>query len=298
MARLATSLPLDDYLQLMKLRIDALLLLVAAAGYVATSGAQIDPASFGLLMVTGLLAASGASATNHYLDRDLDAMMRRTSARPLPARRIVPAGRALAFGLGLTSVSLGVAYLWINPLTAAMIGLGYAIYVGVYTLGLKRNHVSNIVIGGLAGSCPALAGSAAATNAISLPAALIALLVFLWTPGHFWALAYRNREDYRRAGLPMLPAVRDERTSAWAIGISTATVALASIAFAFTNAFHDGYLVVAVVAGGVLLYLAASFVRQPTVERAWAGYKFSGVYLTIVLIAIMADALVPLSLTV
>ncbi len=178
----------------MKLRIDALLLLVAAAGYVATSGTRVDPVAFGLLMVTGLLASAGASATNHYLDRDVDAKMRRTSARPLPARRILPPARALAFGLGLTSIGLGVAYLWINPLTAAMIGLGYVIYVGVYTMGLKRTHVSNIVIGGLAGSCPALAGSAAAANAISLPAALIALLVFLWTPGHFWALAYRNRE--------------------------------------------------------------------------------------------------------
>jgi len=281
----------------MKLRIDALLLLVAAAGYVATSGVRIDPVSFGLLMVTGLLAASGASATNHYLDRDIDALMRRTSSRPLPARRIEPAGRALAFGLGLTSISLGVAALWINPLTAAMIGLGYAVYVGVYTMGLKRTHVSNIVIGGFAGSCPALAGSAAAANAISLPAALIALLVFLWTPGHFWALAYRNREDYRRARLPMLPAVRDERTSAWAIGISTAIVALSSIAFAFTNAFHDGYLVVAVVAGAILLYLAATFVRDPTTERAWTGYKFSGMYLAILLVAMMADALLPLTLS-
>ncbi|HLE54181.1 MAG TPA: heme o synthase [Thermoplasmata archaeon] len=297
MARLASALSLSDYLQLMKLRIDALLLLVAAAGYVATSGTRIDPVSFGLLMVTGLLAASGASATNHYLDRDLDAVMRRTSARPLPSRRIEPAGRALAFGLGLTSISLGIAALWINPLTAAMIGLGYAVYVGVYTMGLKRTHVSNIVIGGFAGSCPALAGSAAAANAISLPAALIALLVFLWTPGHFWALAYRNREDYRRARLPMLPAVRDEQTSAWAIGISTAIVALSSIAFAFTNAFHDGYLVVAVVAGAILLYLAASFVRHPTTERAWAGYRFSGIYLAILLVAMMADALLPLTLS-
>ncbi len=286
---------LDDYVQLMKLRIDALLLLVAAAGYVATSGPRIDPVSFGLLMVTGLLAASGASATNHYLDRDVDAIMRRTSGRPLPMHRIEPATRALGFGIGLTAISLGVAYLWINPLTAAMIGLGYAVYVGVYTLGLKRNHVSNIVIGGFAGSCPALAGSAAAANAISLPAALIALLVFLWTPGHFWALAYRNREDYRRAGLPMLPAVQDERTSAWAIGISTAIVALSSIAFAFTDAFHDGYLVVSLIAGAILLYLAAGFVRSPTPERAWTGYKFSGIYLAILLVAMMADALLPLT---
>src|SRR6266545_3133333 len=229
----------------MKLRIDALLLLVAAAGYVATSGPHVDPTRFGLLMVSGLLAAAGASATNHYLDRDLDSLMRRTRARPLPQHRIDPPAHALEFGVAFLALGLGVAGFGINLLTAAMIGLGYAVYIGVYTLGLKRSHMSNIVIGGFAGSFPALAGSAAAANAISLPAALIAILVFLWTPGHFWALAYRSRDDYRRAGLPMLPAVRDERTSVWA------------------NA-----------------------------ETAWAGYKFSGVYLALVLVGIMVDAVV------
>lgn len=286
---------LSDYVELMKVRIDALLLLVAAAGYVATSGARIEPLSFGVLMLSGFMASAGASAVNHYIDRDLDAVMHRTRARPLPAHRIDPPGRALAFGLTLTGLSLGIAAIWINPLTSAMIGLGFAIYVGVYTLGLKRTHVSNIVIGGLAGSCPALAGSAAAANVISLPAILIALLVFLWTPGHFWALAFRAREDYQRAGLPMLPAVRDARTSAWAIGLSTTSVAVASVAFALTPAFHDAYLVVALVTAAVLVYLMARLIAEPTAERAWAGYKFSGVYLAILLVAIMADALVPLA---
>jgi len=281
----------------MKLRIDALLLLVAAAGYIATSGPHIDPVALGLLMVAGLLASSGASAVNHYIDRDIDAVMRRTSSRPLPAHRIDPATHALTFGVALTALSLGLSYFAINPLTAAMIGLGFAIYVGVYTLGLKRTHISNIVIGGFAGSCPALAGSAAAVNAISLPAALIALLVFLWTPGHFWALAFRNREDYRRAGLPMLPAVKGPVASARAIGVSSAIVAIASIAFVFTDAFHDAYFVVAVALGAVLLYLTIRFLRDPTLERAWAGYKFSGVYLALILVAMMADALVPLALS-
>ncbi len=281
-----------DYIQLMKLRIDALLLLVAAAGYVATSGPRVDPTRFGLLMASGLLAAAGASATNHYLDRDLDSLMRRTRARPLPQHRIDPPAHALEFGVAFLALGLGVAGFGINLLTAAMIGLGYAVYIGVYTLGLKRSHVSNIVIGGLAGSCPALAGSAAAANAISLPAALIAILVFLWTPGHFWALAYRSRDDYRRAGLPMLPAVRDERTSVWAIAGSTAILAAASIAFVFTSAFDIVYMVVAGVAGAILLGLTAKFLWTPNAETAWAGYKFSGVYLALVLVGIMVDAVV------
>ncbi len=280
-----------DYVQLLKLRIDALLLLVAAAGYVATTGPAMDGWRFGLLMVSGFLGAGGASATNHYLDRDLDSVMRRTRARPLPQHRINPPAHALEFGLVLLALGLGVAWIGLNPLTATMIGLGYVVYIGVYTLGLKRSHMSNIVIGGFAGSCPALAGSAAAVNAITLPAALIALLVFLWTPGHFWALAYRSREDYRRAGLPMLPAVRDERTSVWAIGVSTAILAIASIAFFFTSAFEVVYLLVAIAAGVVLLVLTAKFLANPNAETAWAGYKFSGLYLALLLLGIMADAI-------
>src|SRR3989442_300385 len=186
----------------MKLRIDALLLLVAAAGYVATSGIAVDLWRFSLLMIAGLLGAGGASATNHYLDRDLDSVMHRTRTRPLPQHRIEPPAHALAFGVGLLALSLAIAGLGINPLTAVMIGLGYAVYIGVYTVGLKRIHMSNIVIGGFAGSCPALAGSAAAANSISLQAVLIAILVFLWTPGHFWALADPSPEDYRRRSVP------------------------------------------------------------------------------------------------
>jgi len=282
---------LSDYVELMKLRIDALLLLVAAAGYVATTGIAIDPPRLTLLLLAGFLAAAGASATNHYLDRDIDSLMRRTQARPLPQRRIEPPAHALEFGIGLTALGLAIAGFGINLLTAAMIGLGFAVYIGVYTLGLKRTHVSNIVIGGFAGSCPALAGSAAAVNAISLPAVLIALLVFLWTPGHFWALAYRNREDYRRARLPMLPAVSDERTSAWAIGLSSAIVAVTGIAVAFTSAFDALYLVVAVGLGAILLALTAKFLAHPGPETAWAGYKFSGIYLALLLIGMMADAI-------
>src|SRR2546428_6730502 len=162
----------------MKLRIDALLLLVAAAGFVATSGAAADLQRFGLLMTAGLLGAAGASATNHYLDRDLDAVMRRTRTRPLPQHRIEPPAHALAFGVGLLGLSLAIAGFGINLLTAAMIGLGYAIYVGVYTIGLNRTHVSNIVIGGPPRPCPPPPGSAAAPHSTSRPAGLLAVLRF------------------------------------------------------------------------------------------------------------------------
>src|SRR3989449_7972883 len=162
----------SDYVQLMKLRIDSLLLLVAAAGYIATSGVAVDAWRFGLLMVAGLLGAAGASATNHYLDRDLDSVMHRTRSRPLPQHRIEPPVHALEFGIGLLILSLAIAGLGINVLTAVMIGLGYAVYIGVYTVGLKRAPVSNIVIGGFAGSCPSPPRAAAAADAITPQAGL------------------------------------------------------------------------------------------------------------------------------
>src|SRR2546422_754785 len=193
----------SDYVQLMKLRIDSLLLLVAAAGYIATSGVAVDAWRFGLLMVAGFLGAAGASATNHYLDRDLDSVMHRTRSRPLPQHRIEP------------------------PVPA---------------------------------------------------------------------LAYRSREDYRRALLPMLPAVWGDRTSALAIAGSTAIVAVASIAFFFTAAFDAIYLAVATVSGVVLLGLTAKFIAHPSPETAWAGYKFSGIYLALVLFGMMADALLRIPL--
>src|SRR2546430_5565417 len=147
-ARRVSAVAFSDYLQLMKLRIDALLLLVAAAGFVATSGAAADLPRFGLLMTAGLLGAAGASATNHYLDRDLDAVMRRTRTRPLPQHRIEPPAHALAFGVGLIGLSLAIAGFGLNLLTAAMIGLGYVIYVRLYTSGLELHHVHNLVLHG------------------------------------------------------------------------------------------------------------------------------------------------------
>src|SRR5438445_13424827 len=170
----------SDYVHLMKLRIDALLLLVAAAGYIATSGVAVDAWRFGLLIIAGFLAAAGASATNHYLDRDLDSVMHRTRTRPLPQHRIEPPAHALEFGVGLLVLSLAIAGFGINLLTALMIGLGYAVYIGLYTVGLKRTHRSNIVISGLAASFPPLARTVFAAIALSLQAVLIGRLESLW----------------------------------------------------------------------------------------------------------------------
>lgn len=278
---------LGDYLGLLKLRIAALLLLVAAAGFLVTSGTDVALAPFVLLLVSGLLASAGASAVNHYVDRDLDGLMTRTRDRPLPAGR-VPPGHAIALGLLLLAASAAIALL-VNVLTFAFILLGFVVYVFVYTIGLKRRNVTNIVIGGFAGSCPALAGSAAAADGVTVGAALIALLVFLWTPGHFWALAFRIRQDYAKAGLPMLPAIMDERRASRWIVLSTALVPPFALSFWVLQVSGLAYLAVAVASGTAVLYLAFRFLQAPTGPNAWAGYRASGVYLAVILLGLIAD---------
>ena len=279
-----------DYFQLMKVRIAGLLLLVALAGFVATSGTAIDWGRLAGLLAAGFLASTGSSVANSYLDRDIDPLMDRTRRRALPMGRIDPPQKVLGFGVALIGGGLLLAWFLDNPLTAGFIALGVATYLGVYTLGLKRRNESNIVIGGFAGSCPALAGSAAAIGAVSLPALLIALLVFLWTPGHFWALAFGLREDYRRAGLPMLTATRDERTAVRAIAASSVIVGAAALLFVLTPAFGLAYAVIAVATAAGLAVVTWRFSRAPGPATAWAGYKFSSAYLGILLAGIVLDA--------
>ena len=282
---------LAEYVGLLKLRIAALLLLVAASGYLVTSGPDVRPVPFLLLMGAGLLASAGASAMNHYADRDLDQVMARTRDRPIPGGRVPPL-HALAVGIVLLGGGIGLAFL-VNSLTALFILLGFVVYVFVYTLGLKRRNVWNIVIGGFAGSCPALAGSAAAANMIGLGPALIALLVFLWTPGHFWALAFGLKKDYAKAGLPMLPSLMDDRTAAKYIVLSTAIVPPFALSFWILQVSGLAYLAVAVAAGAWLLYIAFRFLRSPTTRNALAGYRASGPYLAAILLALIADRLLP-----
>ncbi|MFQ5920036.1 MAG: heme o synthase [Thermoplasmata archaeon] len=277
---------LSAYFVLTKPRIILLLVLAALSAYVASAPRSISLEILLLLALAGGLASAGASAVNHYLDQDIDGIMDRTKGRPLPSGIIRPPEKALAFGLGLLALGVAVSYLLINPQTAFFILLGAFVYVVVYTLALKRRHPSNIVIGGFAGSAPALAGSTAAVGVVTLPALLIALLVFLWTPGHFWALGVRNRADYRRAGIPMLPAVTGERETALAIIVSTVIVAAFVSTFYFLGNVPLPYLIPALLAGGYLLYTTLRIWVEP--RAAWTSFKFSGVFLMVTLVAVAA----------
>ena len=202
-----------DYVALTKPRIMSLLLLTGAAGMFVGAQGLPDPALFVAMLVGLALACGGASALNHVLDRDIDRSMKRTSSRPVAEGRVSPE-LALEFGLALSALSFVLLASAVNVLTACLALVGNLFYVLVYTRWLKRSTPQNIVIGGAAGAVPPLVGYAAATGDLALPALFLFLIVFFWTPPHFWALALLIKRDYAAAKIPMLPVVRGDSETA------------------------------------------------------------------------------------
>jgi protoheme IX farnesyltransferase len=284
-------LPWRDYLMLTKPRIMVLLLLTAGAGvFVGAQG--VPPAGLLATVLGGLaLACGGASALNHVLDRDIDRHMRRTDRRPVATGR-VPPERALEFGLALSAFSFVVLASFANTLAALLAVFGNLFYVLVYTRWLKRSTPQNIVIGGAAGAVPAVVGWAAVTGDLALPALFLFLIVFYWTPPHFWALALLIRRDYEAAGVPMLPVVRGERQTAVSIlRYSLLLIAITVLPF-FLDEFGWVYLASAAVLGAIFLGLALALLRETTPARAKALFSFSLTYLALLFVAMAVDPIV------
>lgn len=202
-----------EYLEISKLRIVAVLDLVAITSLLAASRWNVSGETILFIFIAGTLASMGSSALNHYYDRDIDSLMSRTSKRPIPSGRMKTSS-ALAYGLTMSIASVVMAYFMLNPIVAAFIGLGIFFYVIIYTAWLKRSNASNIVVGGFAGSCASYAGWAAATGSLDLLGFLVGLLVFIWTPSHFWCLAIKSKEEYASARIPMLPVLVGESAAA------------------------------------------------------------------------------------
>jgi heme o synthase len=283
---------LRDYVTLTKPRIMSLLLVTGlCAMFVGARGAP----SAWLVVVTmsGLaLACGGASALNHVLDRDIDKLMgTRTRARPLAAERMPPT-RALEFGLTLSAFSFVLLASLVNVLTAALALVGNLFYVLVYTRWLKRTTPQNIVIGGAAGAVPPLVGWAAVTGNLTLPALWLFLIVFLWTPPHFWALALLIRRDYEAARIPMLPVVRGERETTRQILLYSLVLIVASLAPVLWGTSGLLYLVAAVALGVAFLWLALNLRRRTTPRRASVLFHYSLLYLALLFIAMAVDPLV------
>jgi heme o synthase len=280
-----------DYLTLTKPRIMVLLLLTAAGG--AFVGAQgVPPAGTLLAMLGGLaLACGGASALNHVLDRDIDKHMKRTDRRPVATGRVAP-DRALEFGLALSAFSFVVLASFTNVLAALLAVFGNLFYVLVYTGWLKRSTPQNIVIGGAAGAVPAVVGWAAVTGDLALPALFLFLIVFVWTPPHFWALAMLIRREYEAARVPMLPVVRGERTTTLAIlRYSVVLVAVTLLPVIFDELGYL-YLAAAVALGAVFLALALALRRDPSPRRARSLFSYSLSYLALLFAAMAIDPIV------
>ncbi|HEY7151883.1 MAG TPA: heme o synthase [Solirubrobacterales bacterium] len=279
---------LRDYLALTKPRIISLLL-------VTTVGAMFvaDPSGPALTTILwtvlgGYLAAGGAGAINHYLERERDARMARTCARPLVAGRIEPL-HGLVFGIALGVLATVQLAITVNPLSAALALAGLLGYVFVYTWWLKPLTPQNIVIGGAAGAVPPLVGWAAATGGLTLDALYPFAIVFLWTPPHFWALSLLVKDDYDRAGIPMLPVARgDVVTRRQILAYAVALVAFTVLPFA-TGLFGTLYLVAALVLGIGFVGLAADLLLRPSQAAAVRLHLASLAYLALLFCAMAAD---------
>jgi heme o synthase len=280
-----------DYVTLTKPRIMSLLLLTGAAGMFVgakgvPAGGEFAAAMFGLG-----LACGGASALNHVLDRDLDRSMKRTASRPVADGRVSPE-LGLEFGLALSALSFVLLASAVNVLTASLALVGNLFYVLVYTRWLKRSTPQNIVIGGAAGAVPPLVGFAAATGNLTLPALFLFLIVFFWTPPHFWALALLIKRDYAAARVPMLPVVRGDRETARQVLLYTVVLVALTLVPVLTGTFGALYLAAAALLGGWFLHLAVKLLRSTTPAHAGALFHYSLAYLALLFVAMAADPFV------
>jgi protoheme IX farnesyltransferase len=279
-----------DYVTLTKPRIMTLLLITGAAGMFVGAQGVPDWWLFAAAMTGLALACGGASALNHVLDADIDRLMgSRTEKRPIAAGRVPPA-RGLEFGLALSALSFVLLASTVNVLTAALALVGNLFYVLVYTRWLKRSTPQNIVIGGAAGAVPPLVGYAAATGDLGLPALWLFLIVFLWTPPHFWALALLIKENYAAAQVPMLPVVRGDAETTRQIVLYS----LGLVAFTLAVGLWLGplYSVAAALLGGVFLGLAWKLRREPTRRNASVLFHYSLLYLALLFVAAAANPVI------
>ncbi len=276
------------YLALFKLRIGLMVTLSAVAASLAAGGPP-TPHTVTFLAVVTLLAAAGSGAINNYLDRDIDGVMERTKKRPLPCGQLSPPF-VLWLGVVLLLGSLGAALL-LNLFVSLFLALGAFAYVILYTLWLKRRTPWNIVIGGLAGSFAILAGGAAITGGAALDATSLplALVLFLWTPPHFWSLAIVRKEEYRAARIPMLPVVAgEEKAARWIFGHTLGMVALSLIPY-WQGSLGTFYFVSALGAGAFFLAWNLQLLRRPSPEIARMTFRASLIYLAVLLTAISID---------
>ena len=282
---------LKEIIEISKPRIVILLVITAVTSMYAASklvGPELDNWGLIHIIIAGSLASAGSSALNHYYDRDIDPLMKRTSTRPIPSGRI-KASSVLVYGLTVSIISVVYGAVTLNYISAFFIALGIFFYVIIYTAWLKRLNSSNIVIGGFAGSAAAMAGWSAATGSMDILGFLVGFLVFVWTPSHFWCLAMKMKDEYSEAKVPMLPVlIGMEKTSKYILVNTLILLPYSLMLYAFGMGIV--YTVIAAIAGGLMLVYHYKLTKIPTSDFAWKAYKVTAPYLTIIFLAVALDA--------
>ena len=282
---------IKEIIEISKPRIVVLLVITAVTSMYAASkfiGPELDTWGLIHIIIAGGLASAGSSALNHYYDRDIDPLMKRTSTRPIPSGRIKP-NSVLIYGLAVSVISVVYGALALNYLSAFFIALGIFFYVIIYTAWLKRLNSSNIVIGGFAGSAASMAGWSAATGSMDILGFLIGFLVFVWTPSHFWCLAMKMKDEYSAAKVPMLPVlIGMQKTSKYILINTLILLPYSLMLYAFGMGFV--YTAIAAASGGLMLVYHYKLTKVPTSDFAWKAYKVTAPYLTIIFLAVALDA--------
>jgi len=279
----------QDYVLLLKPRVMSLVVFTAATGLVCAN-VPMNPVLAATAILCIAVGAGASGALNMWFDADIDALMRRTRGRPVPAGRVQGAD-ALALGITLSLFSVGLMALAVNLLAAGLLAFTIFFYAVVYTMWLKRATPQNIVIGGLAGALPPAVGWAAASGSAPLNAWLMVAIIFMWTPPHFWALSLTTHDDYERAGVPMMPVAKGEASTRLQILLYSLLLVPLALAPAFTGLGGAVYLAVAAVGGAAFLALAGRLFLTKDRRDARRLFAFSIVYLFLLFAALLGEHL-------
>ena len=279
------------YVEVTKPSTVALLVFTCIGSMIAEGGVGgLSLGGWALALVAITAGCAAADTLTCYIDRDIDALMDRTKARPLPGKRIHPPEKALVWGLFLAALSLGLSFLF-NPLAALWMFLGLFDNVVIYSLLVKRRSCTNILLGSISGGMPALFGWAVVQGNVTWTPVLISLLVITWTPNHIWNLAIRYREDYARANVPMLPVVTNLQRAVNLIVMSVVLMVIESLLLGIVGGFGPLYFALAILGGLVSVVGHVRLYLQPTEHSAWLMFKLSSMYLALLFAGMMLDAL-------
>ncbi|OGO17563.1 MAG: protoheme IX farnesyltransferase [Chloroflexi bacterium RBG_16_50_11] len=286
----ATTGSLAAYWRITKPTMVMLLVFTGMVGFVVASQGTFPARTFSFMLLSLAFSCAGANTLTCYLDRDIDAVMQRTRHRPIPAMKISP-GKALIFGVLLVALSI-VCAVSLNLLTAVIILAGVINNVVMYSLWAKRRTWMNIFIGSIAGGLPALAGYAAYANNLDLRSGLLAGIVIAWIPVHIWSIAFKHREDYARAGVPMLPVLVGREKMVRIIALVTILMVAISLVPAGLALFGPFYLYGAIILGIIILLLSFWLVYRPTERSAWLVFKASNIYLGLLFLTILIEYMI------